>query len=84
MYIGHEWENALQRLAGNKCQCCIEFRVMFRVELHFLWDFFVLHTEFHHKSYVNTTFLYEANLASYINSIILRRFNKKIKNTGFE
>ena len=22
-------------LAGNKCQCCIEFRVMLRVELHF-------------------------------------------------
>ena len=39
---------------------------MFRVEFHFWRDFFALHTEFQHKSYVTTTFLYEANLALYI------------------
>ena len=33
--------------------------------------------EFHCESYVNTTFLYEAKLALYINSTILRRFNRK-------
>ena len=32
----------LYSLAENKCQRCIEFRVMFRVELHFWQDFFTL------------------------------------------
>ena len=30
------------------------------------------------ESYVDTTFLYNAKLASYVNSAISRRFNRKI------
>ena len=33
------FSKSVEMLAGNKCQRCIEFRVMFRVELHFWQDF---------------------------------------------
>ena len=77
------FSKSVKMLAGNKCQRCIEFRVMFRVELHFWQDFFALSMEFHCEPYVNTMFLYEANLASCINSTISRRFNRKIKKYRF-
>ena len=39
--------------------------------------------EFYSKLYVDTVFLYEAKLALYINSLISRRFNRKIKKYRF-
>ena len=65
-------------LAGNKCQTL--YRVMLRV-----WGgiFSCLVWKFHRKSYVNTLFLYQDNLASHINSVISRRFNRKIKKYRF-
>ena len=48
------------QLAGNKCQRCIEYRVMFRVEI-FCRIFFALHR----KLSVNTLFMYKASFVHY-------------------
>ena len=54
------WEWFCRRLCEYhcKCQCCIEFRVLFRAELHFWRNFFMLHMEFWTLQfiYANTTF----------------------------
>ena len=69
------------------CELSILWQYALHVILIFLWLIFD-HTGRKQmttlsQSYVNTTFLYRANLASYINSTILWRFNRKITKYRF-